>query len=84
MSAMPLLTNLLSAAKLVIPLIAGAGGEKLLAAGQSIASALRGVKHLYDEATQREIDVTQGELEATITRVNAHAQHTIESLGGEG
>lgn len=87
MNATALLTNLLSAAKTAIPFIGGPVGEAVksaLAAGSSISSAIGAVKHLVSDDLRREADVTQAELDATIARVNAHAQHTIDSLGGQG
>lgn len=83
MTPTALLTDLLNVAKAAATVIGGPGGEVFAEVGTALSGVLSSVKHLYDGVTQKDVEVTQAELEATIARVNAHANETIGKLGGK-
>lgn len=83
MSPRDLLNEILKLAEAAIPVIAGPDGDKYLAAGRAIVGLIESVQSMLDQGDQAKAEVTRAELDAVIARVNAHADTTIASLGGD-
>ena len=78
-----LLTDILKLAESAVPVIAGTEGAKYVETAKAIVGLIETVKPLLDVRDQDRAEVTRMELDATIARVNAHADQTIGRLGGE-
>lgn len=81
MTITDLFNSILAVAKVAIPLVAGSEAGKYVATAEAILKTIDAVRPLVDAAKGEQLDVTRAELDATIARVNAHADQTIDKLG---